>query len=304
MKKIIDKVGNNIRIYKNDIDTKGLYWSIMHRLYKIPFSREVLKPIVNTIKPNYVIAGGHKIYIDKLDETISQELLLSRQWEEFESEIFAKNIRPGDVVIDIGAHIGWYTLLAAKLVGPKGKVYAFEPDTTNFNLLEKNIIANGYKNVQSVKMAVTNTAGRAKLFLNNENTGDHHIFATEEIRESITIQTTTLDKYFTRANKTIGLIKMDIQGSEMNALIGAKNILKKNNNLKIITEFQPASILQSGHKPTEFLALLRKYGFKIYQIDEFHKVLKFIKSDINLLEMYPETDSSETNFTNLLCVKS
>lgn len=304
MKKLASKLKSNLHIYQNDIATKGLYWSIIHRLYKLPSMRKVLTPLVNTLKPNHVMSRGHKIFIDKHDGTISQELILSGKWEDFETEVFSKFIRPGDVVIDIGAHIGWYTLIAAKLVGKKGKVYAFEPDTTNFKLLTKNIQANGYQNVILVKKAVSNETGSARLFINNENTGDHRIFDTDNHRKSITIEQTTLDDYFKKLPQRVDLIKMDIQGSEMKALLGAQTVLKKNKQLKLITELQPGYILQSGQKPKDYLAFIRRHGFNIYIIDEIVKKLELVKSDKKLLDTYPDTEISETNFTNLFCTRA
>ncbi|SRR6266568_1573898 len=301
MKRTFNKIKNNLRVYQEDIATKGLYWSIIHRLYKLPSARKALTPLVDALKPQYVTAGGHRIYIDKHDQTISQELILSGQWETFESEIFSRFVRPGDVVVDIGAHIGWYTLLAAKLVGSKGKVYAFEPDPTNFALLSKNIKANGYSNVVLIKKAVSDSTGSAHLFLNDENTGDHRIFDAADNRKSVTIESTTLDNYFKNSNHRIDLIKIDIQGSEMQALQGANHTINTNKNLKFITELQPGFIHLNGQKPQDYLALMRKHGFKIYQIDEQSKKLQPIISDAKLLAAYPETE--ETAFTNLLCTR-
>lgn len=300
---MINKIKSNLRIYKNDIATKGLYWSIIHRLYKIPSMRKTLTPLVNALKPNFVTSRGHKIFIDKHDATISQELILSGKWEDFETEIFSQYIHPGDIVVDIGAHIGWYTLIAAKLVGKTGKVYSFEPDTTNFNLLTKNVQANGYHNVVLIKKAVSNKTDSAQLFINNENTGDHRIFDTDKNRRSVTIETITLDDYFRNITEQIDLIKMDIQGWEMQALQGARRVVTTNKHLKLITELQPSYIHLSGQKPREYLALLRKHGFKLYQIDEFKRKFKLVTSDAKLLETYPEIEPSEAAFTNLFCTR-
>src|SRR3989344_4584549 len=100
--KILGKFNNNFKIYRNDLSTKGLYWSIIHRLYKIPNGKKTLIPFVNYLKPSYVKAYGHKFFIDKKDQTISQELLQSKKWEEYEINLFKKNIKKGNVVIDVG----------------------------------------------------------------------------------------------------------------------------------------------------------------------------------------------------------
>ena len=281
--KLSNKIKNNFRVYQDDIATKGLYWSIIHRLYKIPNMRRVLTPVVNVLKPQSVMIQGHKLYIDKWDTTVSQELLLSGKWEEYETELFKKNIAAGDTVVDIGAHIGYYTLLAARLVGERGKVYAFEPDPRNFQLLKKNIEENGYNNVVLVNKAVAEISGKAQLFLNSENTGDHRIYQSNENRRSLVIATTTLDEYFKDKEQRIDLIKMDIQGSEARAFQGGKNIIDRNKQIKIITEFQPAFIKMSGRSAKEYLSLLRKSRFKLYQINEAENKLKLVSNDEKLL---------------------
>lgn len=303
LQKLTSKIKSNLRIYQNDIVAKGLYWSLVHRLYKIPTMRSVLTPLVNKLKPNSVLVEGHKVFIDKWDATLSQELLLSGKWEEYETELFKKHIMPGDIVVDIGAHIGYYTLIAAKLVGNTGKVYAFEPDTKNFQLLKKNVMQNGYRNVVLVNEAVTDKNGTARLFLNSENTGDHRIFDTGGARKSLVIRTTTLDNFFAGKEKKVDFIKMDIQGSEANAFQGGTHIINDSKQIKIITEFQPAYINMSGRSAGEYLRLLRKSKFTIYEIKGKEKTMRLIHEDKGLLDSYPASDASETNFTNLFCIR-
>ncbi len=257
--KISDKIKINLRIYQNDIATKGLYWSIIHRLYKIPTLRKELTPIVNILKPDYVMAGGHKLYIDKWDTTISQELILSGKWEDYETELFKKNIKPGVTVVDIGAHIGYYTVIAAQLVGDKGKVYAFEPDPRNFKLLQRNVEANGYSNVVLVNKAVS-----------------------DKIEE-----------------KRVDIIKMDIQGAEARAFQGAMKVIARNRHIKLITEFYPQALQQSEISAEEYLALLQKHAFKLFNIDEVKRTTKPVTNN-QLLASYPLAPET---FTNLLCVR-
>ena len=297
--KISDKIKTNLRIYQNDIATKGLYWSIIHRLYKIPTLRKVLTPFVNILKPDYVMAGGHKLYIDKWDTTISQELILSGKWEDYETELFKKNIKPGDTVVDIGAHIGYYTVIAAQLVGDKGKVYAFEPDPKNYQLLQRNVKLNGYSNVVLVNKAVSDKSGQAHLFLNNENTGDHRIFNPELDRRSLSIATTTLDDFFKDKEKRVDIIKMDIQGAEARAFQGAMKVIARNRHIKLITEFYPQALQQSEISAEEYLALLQKHTFKLFNIDEVKRTTKPVTNN-QLLASYPLAPET---FTNLLCVR-
>jgi FkbM family methyltransferase len=301
--KIQNKIKSNIRIYRKDIKSKGVYWSVVHRLYKIPTVKKIISPVINIAKPEYLYIQNNKFYIDKWDGAVSQELILSGKWEEYETKLFKENIKSGDVVVDIGAHIGYYTLIAAAIVGKKGRVYAFEPNHKNFQILKKNVEENNYKNIVLINKAVSNRNKKGFLFLNSENTGDHRVFDSKDSRKVETIQTITLDKYFDNKEKEIHMLKMDIQGSEANAFQGGIKIIKKSKNIKIISEFQPALIKMSGMSAKKYLHLLRQVGFKIYNIDIHIDKITKITSDSNLLAAYPDSDLSQTNFTNIFCKK-
>jgi len=116
---------------------------------------------------------GHEMFLDPTDSIVSPTLLRDGYFEPYETTLIESEIRPGDVVLDIGANIGYYTLIFARLVGERGRVYAFEPDPTNFRLLKKNVRANGYQNVIFVKKAVADSSGSMPLYLCPDNKGDH-----------------------------------------------------------------------------------------------------------------------------------
>ena len=94
-------------------------------------------------------------------------------------------------------------------------------------------------------------------------------------------------------------MKMDIQGAEMDALVGARNVLKKGEELKLITEFWPRGLQRSGKSAKKFLDLLQKNSFKIYGIDEIKRELKPMTKERLLLSYSVQRD----DFTNLLCIR-
>ncbi len=299
MYKIYRKIKNNLLIYKNDIKTKGLYCSILLRLHKLPLPKFVLIPLINFLKPNYIMTGGFKLYLDKSDNTVSEKLLADKIWEEYESKLFKENINSGDIIIDIGAHIGYYTLIASTQAGKNGKVYAFEPDPRNFELLKKNVSINRCDNVILINKAVTTKGGNIKLYLNKQNTGDHRTYDSQDNRESIFIESVSLDDYFKNIKK-INLIKIDIQGAELKALKGALNLISKNKNLKLFTEFWPMGLKLNQSSAKEYLKLLAKYSFKLLQISEETNKLTPVNSK-QLLKLYP---AAKTNYTNLFCIRN
>lgn len=298
--KIFQKIKSNFRIYKRDIKSKGLYYSIIHRLYKIPYLKTLLLPIVNFLKPDYILIENQKLYIDKFDTTISERLVLSKKWEDYETRLFKKAISKGDVVLDIGAHIGYYTLIASKLVGKDGLIFAFEPDYKNFKLLKKNVKKNNRTNVLLVNKAVTDRKGKIKLYLNKQNTGDHRIYDSKDGRERVTVGTIRLDEFFKKFKKEVNLIKMDIQGAEYKTLKGGLNLLRNNPNIKIFTEFWPMGLRLNQDSAIKFLNLLTRFKFKLYQINEKSKKLTLTSADY-LLNQYP---ANNADYTNLYCVKN
>ena len=267
-----------------------------HGLRKFYLVRLVDNFIISHLKPTFAEVQGHKMFLDSKD---SLHLSINEVYEPFETKIVKKEIKKGDVVLDIGANIGYYTLIFAKLVGEEGKVFAFEPDPTNFSLLKKNVEMNSYKNVVLIQKAVSNKTGKARLYLSEDNMGDHRIYDSHDGRKFIEIETISLDDYFKDYNGKIDFIKMDIQGAEGGAIQGMFNLLKKNNNVKIITEFWPLGLKRFGMDPEEYLKVLIEFGFKLYEINEQEKKIKPVNIP-KLLKMYAP---QKQNHTNLLCVK-
>jgi FkbM family methyltransferase len=267
-----------------------------HGLGQIKPVRAVYDRLFHILKPKSVMVQGHRMWLDDQD---TLELATREVYEPFETALFKKELKVGQTVLDIGANIGYYTLIAAKLVGPRGKVYAFEPDPDNFVLLKKNVETNGYTNVVLVNQAVSDKTRTAKLFLNKTNKGDHRLYDSKDGRPSISVQTVKLDDFFKKLDKKIHFIKMDIQGSEARALNGMKALIRRNSSLGLVTEFSPGSLKLNGQNPRKYLETLGQLGFKLKEIVEKEGLLR-PADPRRLLAL-----SNDTNvYTNLLCIKS
>jgi FkbM family methyltransferase len=168
-------------------------------------------------------------------------------------------------VVDIGANIGYFTILAARIVGEKGKVLAIEPDPHNFALLSKSICANGLRNVVALNMALGSAAGTARLFCSNVNFGDHRMYrdTTGDSRPSVDVSVDTLDHVL--AGQKFGkvdFIKMDVQGYEHSVLNGMTETLTASPALRLLTEFWPLGIEQAGGSPSAFFRTLEAFDFR------------------------------------------
>jgi FkbM family methyltransferase len=240
---------------------------------------------------------GHKMFVDAID---TLHLRANRLWEPVETAVVEALVGRGDVAVDIGAHIGYYTLLMARAVGPGGKVIAFEPDPDNCSILKRNVRINGYRNVVIEQQAVGDVSGKVTLYRSLTNLGDHRIYASEEQRPEINVDCVRLEDYFRLTAKRISFIKMDIQGAEYAAVEGGGSLWKANPDLLMIVEFWPFGLERIGVKPDELLNLLEGHGFVLYQVDEQNRLVEPVDHS-RLLERY--NPPVEPNFTNILCVK-
>lgn len=167
--------------------------------------------------------------------------------------LLKSKIKPGMTVIDIGANIGFYTILFSKLVGDTGKVYAFEPDNSNFRHLSKN--TKQLKNVVLNQYAVGEENCKIKLYYSKDLNVDHHTYDCGENRDCYEIECISIDNYFKDVAK-IDFIKIDIQGFDYAAVRGMKGSVKKNDNIMIFGEFWPYGLNKAGFKPEDYLNFL------------------------------------------------
>ena len=201
-------------------------------------------------------------------------------WEQFQHDLIKRYCRPSMCVIDIGANIGFHTLQMAQSVGEQGKVYAFEPDPSNYTTLQRNLLENGLKNVTTVHAAISSKTEELKLFQSEIHHGDHRIYKHgKDDQRCINVQAYALDDYID-PNQTVDLIKIDIQGAEGLALTGMAKLIDRCPKLLIIMEFWPKGLIQTGFSAEDILSNMVKRGFSIYEIDEFRKTLHPI-DDIN-----------------------
>lgn len=260
-------------------------------------ARAVHDFITSYLKSNYVEVQGHKMLLDVTD---SLGLLTKAAHEPLETALVKREVKEGNVVVDLGAHIGYFTLTFARLVGEKGRVIAFEPDPENFALLRRNVEINSYRTVTLLQKAVSNQTGRTRLYLparDRATPRPQTIFDLGDGRKSIEVEVVRLDDYFAGHEGRIDFIKLDTEGAEFGAIQGMASLLRRNRPLRILTEFWPFGLKRSGVEPADYLGLLREYGFRVYRV-----VAPVKEADpAELLRMYSTED--EYAYTNLFCVR-
>lgn len=190
--------------------------------------------------------------------------IFKKNQDKHEISLLHKYIKDGDVVLDIGANIGFYTKILSALVGKNGKVYAFEPDKTNFSYLQKN--AGNLKNVDLINKAVSDKTGTITLYQSDLLNVDHKTYETKDYTSKEEIESVAMDDII--PNHKVDFIKIDIQGFEYFAFQGMKEIFKQNDDLKIIAELYPYGLNNSGIQVEEFISFLRNSNFFIYKMTE------------------------------------
>ena len=169
------------------------------------------------------------------------------------------------VVLDIGAHIGYYTLQAAARVGTKGQVHSFEPVRTSFMRLTENISLNNLKNVCVNQYIVHDHCGNMDIFVADKtNTGSSSLAQCMENFSGRTenVECTTVDKYVEqRGLREIHLVKIDVEGSELSVLRGMSSLLESQKDLQLLVEINETALALQGVTPKELFEYLAGFMF-------------------------------------------
>lgn len=217
---------------------------------------------------------GHKIFVDTHDIGITPHILLDGFWEQWVTDLFRSLLRPGMTVVDIGANLGYYSILAADGIGPAGRLVAFEANPGLAEFLHSNLAVNGFLDRSTIEpQAVLASSGTVRFGVFERYLGGSSIYASEDTAVSqrdkikmIDVPTISLDAYF-RPGQKIDLIKIDAEGAEPSILQGARRVLTENQDIEVIMEFAP-SVFEKGYgsagKVYEDIAAM---GFAIYRIE-------------------------------------
>ena len=229
------------------------------------------------------------------DETLSNRLKEFGYHNYNNIDLLQKFLKPGQHFLDLGANIGWYTVLGSFITGDRGRVYAFEPDKNNFALLEQNCQINNCNNTVLENYIVSDITGTERLYRNPENFGDHSLGKNTHLRcfnyhteSHCDIKSLRLDQYFDYENfSAIALIKMDTQGSEPKIVRGLEKLLTKHRPT-IIMEYSPGHIYDVGNSPFEIFAFIENFRYQPYHIIE-HGIEPCEIKPLDAIELFEKT---------------
>jgi FkbM family methyltransferase len=192
-------------------------------------------------------------------------------YEAEEARFLSRWLRPGDAMIDVGAHVGLFVLFGARQVGPSGVVHAFEPVPYNYERLTANVELNGYENVQLNRAAVGDHVGEVSLGLYEASsvgnaTGGYSVGG--EHGSSISAPLVKLDDYLADAvDGRVRLLKIDVEGLEPQVLKGLAETLRTAPPEAIMFELFAHRLEQQGSRPGDLYELLEDAGYRLYQLD-------------------------------------
>lgn len=234
--------------------------------------------------PQRAVGGDQWVYNWRLNFLTGRNEVESLSW-------CKKLIQPGMVVVDVGAHLGYYTRVTSNLVGQKGLILAFEPCPENWPVLKYNIQHLRYGNVRISEKAVSAKDGEAVLFISpghsNHSLNDGY---TEE-QGKVEVGTVALDTFLPSQGITrVDFIKIDVEGAEPLVLEGMRNIVNASPNLFMLVEYNPIALRAGKFDPPGLLDILRSMGMTPRRI--------LPNGDLG------DVDLSSDETINLLCIPS
>ncbi len=239
-------------------------------VFNPPLVRNAGRALFARLLPREILVTfeGRRIWVYSRGSPVGRHLIDNEVWEPGGTSVFKAVVRPGMTVIDAGAHVGYYSTLAAELVGPTGKVIAFEPEPRSRSMLNKSIKENDYGNVLVVPTALSDTSGEVDLITNSDSAPE--FFSISKFRgtqnQKRRVPTTTLDE-FLADDLHVDFIKIDIEGAELAAFAGMKEILDSNPDLKILMEWVPEDYRANGYDPVQFIRTMFHKGYNAWRVD-------------------------------------
>lgn len=267
--------------------------------YTVLLKPKPLRLLVNRILcffiPRTKRIGEAIVALNPSDPVVSGALTLG-VYERDEIQFFRKSYVPGMSFLDIGANSGLYTALAISQGHPLGKMLAVEPHEESRKYLIETIRLNNGETVAVEGVAVGSNQGVATLFSNPDNKGDNRTYNDPLLSLSSTVPVETIDRLCEKHRiESIDFIKIDIQGSEYSALLGAKAVLTRSKACILMTEFWAFGLRRAGADPEDYLDLIRSLGFTISKLKK-GSLLKI--NDDELLEK-----TSSRHYVNLVAWK-
>jgi FkbM family methyltransferase len=206
---------------------------------------------------------GAEVRPPNLDRALAAWLMNIGLMGASERRLFERSIAPGQVVVDVGANQGIFTLLFSRLVGPAGRVIALEPAPALFETLDRNCRLNAAQNVTRLQMAAGESRSQGVLHCSRFNSGDNRL--TDSLNgSSLPVQIAPLDDLLPVGQ--VNLAKIDVQGYELRVVMGMQAILERSATITVCFEFWPSGLKYAGCTPGDLLDFFVDRGFSLFDL--------------------------------------
>jgi FkbM family methyltransferase len=243
---------------------------------------------------------GGQWFLCDLRDSIAREVCFTGLYEPQETAVVRDVLKPGMTFVDVGANWGYFTLLAAHLVGPEGRVLSLEPDPRLFQTLSSNLAMNRLDQVRALQLAAADAPGLLSLAGFDERQGnfglsrivekgDIHLFTNGDGQTDVampvpgtgtamngcrifSVAARPLDDVLAEAGiDAIDLLKMDIEGAEGMALRGMQETLSRRRVRRLLLELHPSQLQEHGQSAAEIIGRLQEWGYAGWRIDHSPK---------------------------------
>ncbi|WP_306002623.1 FkbM family methyltransferase [Brevundimonas sp. C43] len=234
-----------------------------------------LRPTIEPQRPYFYLGeglaltqlmAGPFVYVDPLEESVCPHLIAQGTWEAWIAKVVLDLLQPGDKVVEVGGHVGFYTLLMAQKVGPQGSVLTFEANPRLAALATRSVRFNGYSPwVRIVRQAVSDTEGWIKFSVSRQYGGGGHVYVLDDAlgddTQVLEVESVRLDSL---GLSNIRLLRIDAEGSEPLILAGAKTLLQQP-DIVLCIEWDVIQ-MRSRQDPQILVDQLVGCGFKFWRI--------------------------------------
>jgi FkbM family methyltransferase len=219
--------------------------------------------------------------------------------ERLTAHLFREHVRPGMAVVDVGAYLGYYTLLGARGTGLTGKVHAFECNPVNHRFLVHNLRLNGlHEAVVASSSAISDQAGSLPFFVRSWDLSGGSLWQETGVSAVVEVASTTLDQAL--GGQPVDVLKMDIEGGEPRALAGMTTTIAVSPNLVMFVECNPHALASSGSSAVQLIERLRELGFDVSEIDDKRQVCRPISETL----LADQSAEDPKFYVNLYCRKT
>ena len=219
---------------------------------------------------------GAKMLVDTRDAAIAPWLVLDGLWEPHVTAWMHSCLGPGKVFVDVGANVGYFTLLGARLVGPEGRVVAVEAHPELARILQRNVVINGaHGYVTTYHRAAWSENTELEFNLRQQFAGNSSVGRLDDSGRQmlgdtempVKVEAVRLDDLLAGLGRPVDVIKIDVEGAEVHAFTGLEQTLAANPDLVVMFEWARAQIESVGDTPAALAALVDSYGFKLQLLE-------------------------------------